>query len=197
MSIAITPKLKLKWVQGLWVAAEVILLGSAAFTLFRGKEDLVTAAVPLGIAMLASGGIDIFIYRRNQKTMHGAHWLLAGGMSSALLSLFLLFNQMIEAPLIPFFFGMWELFSGILKVIDSRELKEEKISGWHWFAGIGTVEIISGIASLLKPVDEFMGMHIVVAIILFIQSSGYLFKILIYPRLLKDNIKPRVSDEYR
>lgn len=90
---------------------------------------------------------------------------------------------------------MWELFSGIIKVIDSRELKEEKIKGWHWFTSVGVVEIISGIASLLKPVDAFMGMHIVVAIILFIQSTGYLFKILIYPRLLMNNKKHNVLSE--
>lgn len=70
--------------QVLWAVAEVILLASAAFTCFRGKDDLVNAAVPLGIAMLISGGIDIFIYCKNQKTIHGAHWLLAGGINSFL-----------------------------------------------------------------------------------------------------------------
>jgi uncharacterized membrane protein HdeD (DUF308 family) len=47
------------------------------------------------------------------------------------------------------------------------------------------IEILSGIAALLKPVEEFMGMNIVVAIVLLIQSSSYMFKILIYPELQK------------
>ena len=177
-------KTKITWIQSLWVIAGVILLGASLLSLFDGHEDLTSIAVPLGLSMFLTGLINVFIYKKKQHYIHGSHWLLADGVSTALLSIFLLFNQMIEAAIIPFFFGVWELFSGILKVIDSRELKEEQIRGWHWFAGIGTVEILSGIAALLKPVDDFVGMHGVVALVLFIQSIGYIFKILIYPQLI-------------
>jgi len=54
------------------------------------------------------------------------------------------------------------LFSGVLKVIDASELKEESIEGWKWFRGIGSIEILSGVAALLKPIDDFMGMNVVV-----------------------------------
>lgn len=189
------PKHKFTWIQGLWTAAGLILLGSAVLTLIKWQSELVVLSTPLGLAMLIAGGINIFIYRRKQKTIHGSHWLLADGMSTALLSVFLLLNQMIYSALIPFFFGVWELFSGILKVIDSKELREEKTRGWYWFSGVGSVEIISGIAALLKPVDDFVGMHGVVAIVLIIQSCGYLFKILIYPHLIIENNKASSSKE--
>lgn len=143
-------------------------------------------AACLGLFMLFVGCLNILIYYRNQKTIHGVHWLLADGMSTASLSLFLLFNQMIQPTMMLSFFGVWELFSGILKVIDAKELKEEGIHGWLWFCGIGSVEVSSGIASLLKPVDDFVGINVVVAVIFFVQSSSYLFKILIYPRLVKN-----------
>lgn len=177
------PRSKFTWMQSLWAFAGLILLGGALLSLFDGHEDLTSIAVPLGLTMLLTGFINIFIYKKKRHFIHGSHWLLADGVSTALLSIFLLFNQMIEAAIIPFFFGVWELFSGILKVIDSRELKEERVHGWYWFAGIGTVEILSGIAALLKPVDDFVGMHGVVALVLIIQAVGYLFKILIYPNL--------------
>ena len=176
-------KHKFTWMQSLWVLAGLILLGGALLSLFDGHEDLSSIAVPLGVMMLLTGVINIVIYKKKRHFIHGSHWLLADGMSTALLSVFLLFNQMIEAAIIPFFFGVWELFTGILKVIDSRELKEERIRGWYWFAGVGTVEILSGVAALLKPVDDFVGMHGVVALVLIIQATGYLFKILIYPHL--------------
>ena len=178
------PKEKFTWTQGLWAAAGLCLLGSAILTLVKWQSELVELSTQLGLVMLITGGINIFIYKRKQKTIHGSHWLLADGMSTALLSVFLLFNQMIYSALIPFFFGVWELFSGILKVIDSRELRKARTHGWYWFSGVGTVEILSGVAALLKPVDDFVGMHGVVAIVLIIQSLGYLFKILIYPHLI-------------
>lgn len=145
--------------------------------------------------MLITDEINILIYKRKQKTIHGSHWLLADGMSTTLLSVFLLFNQMIYSALIPFFCGVWELFSGILKVIDSKELREEQTRGWHRFSAVGTVEILSGIVALLKPVDDFVGMHGVVAIVLIIQSCGYQFKILIYPHLIIENKDKTSSKE--
>lgn len=104
-------------------------------------------------------------------------------MATALLSVFLLFNQNVEAGQMPFFFGIWELFSGILKLIDSFELKQEKIGDWYRFTIVGVIEIVSGVSALLKPIDVFIGMHIVVAIILLIQSCGFLFKVLVYPHI--------------
>ena len=94
---------------------------------------------------------------------------------------------MIKPAIIPFFFGVWELFSGILKAIDSSELKEEKIEGWKWFRTIGCIEILSDVVALLKPVDDFIGMNVVVAMIFFVQSCGFLFKILIYQQIIKES----------
>lgn len=178
---------KFSWVQVYWLFAEVILICSGILALCNSGEQLVSVSIWLGIAMLITGCINIYVYYKKKKTMHGSHWLLADGMCTILLSLFPLFNQMIQPAIIPFFFGVWELFSGILKVIDSSELKEEKIAGWKWFLGIGSIEILSGVASLLKPVDDVMGIHVVVAIIFFVQSCGFLFKILIYPKIIKEN----------
>ncbi len=169
------------WVQLCWLASACMLLCAAVLSFVT--DELVSISSDLGISMLFAGCINILFYCKKQKRLHGSHWLLADGMSTAMLSLFLLFNQMILTAMIPFFFGGWELFSGILKAIDSLELREEHIRGWFWFSIIGTIEIVSGIAALLKPIEEFVGMHIVVALVLLVQSINYVFKVLIYPKI--------------
>lgn len=175
------------WIRIYWAIAGMFLFAASLLAFFRGHKGLVEIAIPLGLAMLFAGMINIIVYRKGGSSIHGSCWLLADGMTTALLSIFPLFNKMIQPAMIPFFFGVWELFSGVLKIIDSGELYKGHIQGWHWFMGIGIVEILSGVAALLKPVDEFVGMHAVVAIILMIQSCGFLFKIRIYPRLLIDS----------
>lgn len=174
---------KITWVQICWITAQLVLIGSGILAIGNPGKKLVEVSGYLGLSMLIVGSINIVVYLEKKMLLHGSHWLLADGMSTVLLSIFPLFNQMIQSAIIPFFFGVWELFSGILKVIDSSELKEEKIVGWKWFRGIGSIEILSGVAALLKPVDDFVGMHIVVAIIFFVQSCGFMFKILIYPKI--------------
>ncbi len=172
---------KFTWIQGCWFATGCVLFCAAILTV--RTSDLVSIAPYLGLSMLFSGCMNTLIYHKKQNQLHGSHWLLADGISTALLSLFLLFNQMIQSAMIPFFLGVWELFTGVLKIIDAKELKNSYIRGWSWFCGIGAIEVLSGIAALLKPVEDFAGMNIAAGIVLLIQSISYLFKILIYPRI--------------
>ena len=177
---------KFYWVQGCWTFSMLLMMGGGILTLLDGHKDLVSVAFPLGLILLITSLLNMWIYHKESHIIHGSHWLLADGLSTLLLSFFPLFNQMIQAATIPFFFGVWELFSGVLKLIDSTDLREHHYRGWHRFAIVGIIEIVSGVAALLKPIDDYLGMHLVVAMILFVQGLGYLFKILIYPQMIDD-----------
>lgn len=177
-------KLNPSFTQILWTAAGLILFGGGLLALNSHSESLVDIAAYLGIIMFLAGASNIIIYSIKGKEIHGSHWLFADGLSTMLLSLFPLFNQMILPVMIPFFFGVWELFSGVLKVIDSRELKKEKIKCWQGFSVIGFIELLSGAASMVKPVDDLVGINIVVAIILFVQGCGFILKAFMYSDLI-------------
>lgn len=167
-----------------WISAAAALM-IAGFDVINVPDNLLlTVAEHLGIAMMYAGLTNLLVYAFNKHEIHGARWLLADGMTTALLSIFPLFNKMIIPIVVPIFFGIWELFLGVIKFIESTELKEEKIKGWKWFCLIGSIEIISGVASLIKPVEEFVGMNHVIAIILFVQSIGYIFKMIYYKTLV-------------
>ena len=115
--------------------------------------------------------------------------MLADGLTAALLSVFLLFNQMAPVAVIPFFFCVWELFSGILRLIEASEQKEQKIRGWQWFFTVGMMEMVAGVAALLKPVEEALTMHVVIGIVLLIQSAAFIHKAFVVPRILASKKK--------
>lgn len=171
------------WVQICWTAAGLALLAAALHVFNVPDNRLVAVATHLGFAMLFAGCINLVVYYFQKDKIHGSHWLLADGMTSVLLSIFPLLNEMILPAVIPFFFGIWELFSGIIKFVEATELHEEKIRGCRWFLLIGLIELVSGIGSMLEPIDEYVGMNHVIAIILLVQSFGYIFKMLIYHNL--------------
>lgn len=178
-------KLKLVfWVQWLYMVAGIVLFLASIHVINVPDAHLVSVANHLGIAMLFAGCTNLLVYYKEHKKIHGSHWILADGLSTTCLSLFPLLNQMILPAVIPFFFGIWELFSGILKFIESTELQEEHISGWQQFLIIGTFELVSGIMSMIKPIADFVGMNHVIAIIFLVQSIGFVFKIFIYPHLV-------------
>jgi len=182
-------KSRINWAQFVWGLGCLSLLFGTALALLHGSKHLADIAVPLGFCMLCAGITNMIIYHWQHRILHGSRWILADGLTAVLLSGFLLFNDLTQAALIPFFFGMWELFSGILYFIDSKELREGALWGWNLFRIVGIIEMVFGFASLLKPVDEFVGMHGVVALVLLVKASGFLLKILIYPHLVEANKK--------
>lgn len=179
-------KLKLKTVQILWILSCVVLMFAAVFVLNKPDSVLETISWELGLCMLFSGIINIFIYIKNRWYIHGARWLLADGMITVLLSIFPIVHDAVLPQVIPVFFGIWELSLGVMKFIEAIELNDEKIKGWFWFIIIGTFEMVSGVVSLIEPVDHAIGHNHVIAVIFFVQSIGFIFKILMYNRLVEN-----------
>ncbi len=169
-----------------WLSAAFMLFLCGIAILNISENRLIELSWIPGLAMLISGCINVFVYRKNKHHIHGADWLLAEGMSTALLALFPLFNQMIYPVMIPFFFGVWELISGLLKAIDTKGMFNEKIKGWQTFALIAALELLSGTVSMIKPVDDLLGMSLVIAVIMFVQSIGFMLNALYCEQLIKE-----------
>ena len=192
-----TQKKSFNWVRICWAAAGLVLL-LAALHVFNVPDNRLSEVVfHLGMAMLFAGIVNLTVYYHQKDKIHGSHWLLADGMTLVLLSVFPLLNQMILPAVLPFFFGIWELFSGIIKFVEATELREEKIRGWRWFLVIGLVELLSGIGSMIEPIDEYVGMNHVIAIIFLVQSFGFIFKMLIYHNLVGTGSMSWLHRKYR
>ncbi len=179
-------KLRLKTVQILWILACLVLLFAGIFVINKPDSVLYNISWELGLCMLLTGLINIFIYIKNKWYLHGARWLLADGMITVLLSIFPIIHEAVLPQVIPVFFGIWELTLGVLKFIEAIELNDEKIKGWYLFALIGVFEMVSGAVSLIEPLDHAIGHNHVIAVIFFVQSLGVIFKIFMYNRMCEN-----------
>lgn len=171
-------------VQLCWLLIGIIFLGAGIFAYTQPNKDIVSFSRVLGVAMLLAGGLNYFVCYKKSHLIHGVRWLEADGLCAMLLSIFPLFNDMVFPNVIPFFFGVWELFSGILKALDTQELKHEGINCWKGFAVISSIELISGTASLLKPVEIAVGFNHVIGIVFLVQSMGFFLKTIMYKELI-------------
>ena len=175
---------KFSWEQGCWLLVSVLLLYGAIFTILQNNMSILNIARPLGFIMLISGAINFLVCELKNREIHGANWLIADGIIAICLSIFPLFNKLVSPILVPFFFCIWEMVSGVLKVMDSAELKSHKMECWQGFAVIGCIEMLSGAVSLLKPFDDIVGMGNVIAAIFFIQACGFMLKTAMYHHLV-------------
>lgn len=165
-----------RWLPGIiWIVSGIALGAAAALCLTASSDRLTEIASWIGASMLISGGANIWLYFYCLKGSSEGKWLLADGLTATLLSVFPLFNEMILPAVIPFFFCVWDLFSGVLRVMESTEKRKVGVTGWKGSFFIGLIEMLASVIALLKPVEEALTMHIVVGLILLIQAVAFIF----------------------
>lgn len=141
-------------------------------------------ALLLGIIMLLSGIVDIVVFARWHKLITGAGWILADGILTIVLSLFLMFNQILAAAALPLIFSMWLLFTGISRIVGSVDIKKAGVRGWGWFLALGIIVTVLGTVSLFEPLATLITMTILVGLNFIVQGAVYIISGLFSKRLL-------------
>ena len=126
--------------------------------------------------MMVSGIVDIVIFAKGNNAMLGAGWFLVDGILTVLLSLLILFNQAFTALSLPFIFGMWLMFSGITKFVNSFDLQRMGVRGWGWFTALGLLMTAAGVISFIDPVAGAMALGIVLGISLILEGIAAILR---------------------
>lgn len=160
----------------LWVIAGALLIVAGMMCLMHPGVALSSASLFLGIAMMFSGIVDIIIFATGHAWMFGAGWFLVDGILTVLLSLFIFGNQWFTTLTLPFIMGMWLLFSGISKFVNSFDLQRLGVRGWGWFTVLGILMAVAGFFSFWDPFIGAMAMAAIIGIILILQGIASIMK---------------------
>ena len=117
--------------RALWIIAGALLVIAGVICLVNPDIALSSLAALFGIAMLFSGVVDIVVFAAGRRYMAGVGWFLVDGILTVLLSLFILCNQWFTVLTLPVVFGMWLIFSGITKFVNSFDLQRLGVRGWN------------------------------------------------------------------
>ena len=158
-------------VKILWLISGILLIFSGIVCMFNPSVTLVSLAFLMGVALLFSGLIDILIFVRIKDILPGAGWTLADGIITIVISVLLFCNQVLAASAIPFIFGMWVIFSGIAKTINSFDLKRFGMDGWGWVMILGVLEVVLGFISFFRPVIAAIAIGLIVGLALVVQGA--------------------------
>ena len=162
----------------LWIIAGALLVVCGVICLIRPSVALVTIGLYLGLTMLVSGIINIVIFVKGHDHMYGSGWFLVEGILAVVFAFFVLFNQSFTMLTLPFIFGMWLLFSGISKVVNSFDLKAFGVPGWGWFLALGILFTIVGAISFMNPVAGALTLGSLIGVILILQGFGSILRAL-------------------
>ena len=171
-------------IRALWIISGILLLIAGVYILINPAAGVASMALLLGIIMLLSGIVDIVVFARWHKLITGAGWIFADGILTIVLSLFLMFNQILAAAALPLIFSMWLLFTGISRIVGSVDIKKAGVRGWGWFLALGIIVTVLGIVSLFEPLATLITMTILVGLNFIVQGAVYIISGLFSKRLL-------------
>ena len=121
--------------------------------------------------MLFSGVVDIIIFATAGSSIYGSGWFLVDGILTVLLSIFLLCNQMFTMMTLPYILGMWLLFSGITKFVNSFDLRRFGVRGWGWVTAFGLLMAAAGFLSFMDPLAAAVTLSVLAGLFLMIRVS--------------------------
>ena len=137
--------------RALSILAGVLLIIAGVVCLCHQETAVLSAGILLGAFMLVSGIVEIVLFVRWRDFYFGSAGLLLDGILTVLLSLFLLFNRAFTLLSLPMLFAMWLLFSGVMRVVSSVELRALGMRRWGWVTLLGVVLLVAGFAGLMDP----------------------------------------------
>lgn len=155
------------------ISAGIILTITGIWCFAHPGATFMSVAFILGISMLLSGllnvGVSIILFLRNvEQTL----WQLAEGILTTILSVLILFDLLITNGIVIIFFGMWVLFSGVLRIMASLGIKRLKIAGWYWGIISGTLSIVAGIFAFVNPLATGLTMALIIGCAFILQGAN-------------------------
>ncbi len=131
---------------------------------------ILSLAFILGCTMLIFGlsGVMTYVYNRHLHETSG--WILEETILTLILSVIILMNQIVTDAVIPVFFGMWIMFSGITRVVAAFTLKEKGAKIWGFSLAFGILSVLGGIYAFLNPIMANLAMPILIGVFFLIQG---------------------------
>ena len=128
----------------------ILLLVCGVMMLFTPYEAYIMVAIFIPIAILVHGIRSIASYSNSKKEGAPQGWILADGILSAVIGIWLLFQPAAAAVSLPFIFGFWILFAGVLRLMGGFSGKDA-VKGSGWLIVWGIIGIITGLLLLNHP----------------------------------------------
>ena len=134
------------------IAAGVILILTGIFCFATPGATFFSVAFVLGCSMLFSGASGILAYVWIGRRREVSNLLLVEGISGILLGILVLSNQLTADAAIPVFFGLWVMFSGIMRIVEGLPRMKSGIQPWCWPVALGALGTFIGFYSFYNTV---------------------------------------------
>ena len=151
----------------------ILILVLGIWMLFTPFVDFIGAAIYISIAMLIAGIAEIATFCSAGKGNRSG-WLLANGILSAVLGLWLVFGRgmLVMVTVLPYMFAFWFMFLSISRLFESFKEKENGYKFWLLSLLFGIFGTILGASLIFHPLLSALIAGYLVAFIIIIRGMN-------------------------
>lgn len=161
-----------------------VILTIAGIVCFASPGAIFSSlAFLLGCAMLIAGLSGIFAYIKLKRKYQLSSLMFVEGTMNAIFGCLVLSNQLTAETMISVFFGMWIIFSGLLRITASLNMVSPGQAIYKLFIGLGMISVLVGIFSFINAVYVGLPLMITVGIIFVIQGINVLTAAINMPKI--------------
>jgi uncharacterized membrane protein HdeD (DUF308 family) len=152
------------------IAAGVILILTGIFCFANPGAIFLSIAFLLGAAMLLSGISGVLAYLRISREREISSSLLIEGLMSTVLGILTLSNQLLADAVIPVFFGMWVMFTGLIRIAEAYVCRNAGITQLIWLLTPGVLGFAAGLYAFFNTVLLDLSPILLVGLLFVIQG---------------------------
>lgn len=145
----IKSRIKFWWVS-LLVGFLALVVG--IWSIFAPLTTIGMLTIFFVASLLVSGIFDISFAVANRKILNGWGWTLTLGIINVIFSIVLM-SRPIESMLVLIMLsGFWVMFTSIVCISGSVELKQQGFKDWGWLLAFGILGVVLSIFMVVNPV---------------------------------------------
>ena len=151
----------------------ILLMGTGVWSFANSGVSFLALAFAIGLVMIADGTVEgmTYIYARGGNRQDNNIWMLADSVITLILGIMVLSGQLAAEVAVPYVFGMWMLFSGILRLVVALNINRvKKKSNFWWTVGTGLVCMLAGIFGFFNSIALNMAVGELLGIFFIIQA---------------------------
>lgn len=161
----------------LTIISGILLVLTGVFCFANPGETFLSLAFILGLMMVINSIIQGIAYwwgrAGNQRDNNG--WILTEAIITFILGVLVLSNQIAADVAIPMVFGMWAMFSGILRVVTATMInRQNKKANFIWTLITGLLCALGGLYAFLNPIIAGLAIAVLLGMMFVVQGISTL-----------------------
>ena len=184
-------------IKNWWVSLifGILYIALAIWIFLQPLEGYAAIALAFAIILFISGVMEIFFAVTNKDSLDGWGWYLTGGILDFIIGFILISYPELTMALLPFFFGFWLLFRGIMTIGTSFDLQAYNVKGWGWLLAFGIIAMIFSFWVLINPIIGGISVLILTGMAL-IFIGAFRISLSLYLRKLHKNGKDKGLNDF-